>query len=118
MSKLLLQRASSAETNDPRIEQRTEPRYHCPRLARIRPRTGQRVTERLSIVRNISVHGIGLFLTQALEPGTLVDVELRSRYIVRRVATVVHCTKQEGGWLIGCTLDNALSEHELHSALS
>ena len=118
MSKLLLQRASSAETYDPGIEQRTEPRYHCPRLARIRPRTGQGVTERLSIVRNISVHGIGLFFTQALEPGTLVDVELRSRYIVQRVATVVHCTKQEGGWLIKCMLDNPLGEHELHSVLS
>ena len=118
MSKLLFQRASSVETHDLGIEQRTEPRYHCPRLARIRPRTRQGVTDRLAIVKNISAHGIRLFLTQALEPGTLVGVELRSRYIVQRVATVVHCTKQEGGWLIGCTLDNALSEHELQSALS
>jgi hypothetical protein len=118
MSKLLLQPDSSAEVYDPGIEQRTEPRYHCPRLARIRPRTNKAVTERLAIVGNISVHGIALFLTQALEQGTLIDVELRSRYIWRRVATVVHCTKQEGGWLIGCTLDNPLSEHELQSALS
>jgi hypothetical protein len=72
----------------------------------------------LAIVKNISAHGIRLFLTQALEPGTLVDVELRCRYIVQRVATVVHFAKQEGGWLIGCMLDNPLSEHELQAVLS
>ena len=54
-------------------------------------------------MRNVSIHGIGLFLTQTLEPGTLVDVELLSRSIVNRVARVVHDTKREGGWLIDCS---------------
>jgi hypothetical protein len=113
MSTLLMQQAPSAAANDLGFDQRIETRYSCPRLARVRPRTNPAATDRLSIVRNISANGIGLLLTHTLDPGTLIDVELRSRYIVRRVAKVVHSTKQEGGWLIGCTLDNPLSNHEL-----
>jgi hypothetical protein len=118
MSTLLVQQAPSAKANNSGIELRTEARYHCPRLARVRPHTKSAVTERLSIVRDISANGIGLLLTHALEAGTLVDVELRSRSIVRRVAKVVHSTKQEGGWLIGCTLDNPLSNPELQALQS
>ena len=118
MSTLLMQQVPSAAANDLGCDQRTETRYSCPRLARVRPRTTRAVTDRLSIVRNISANGIGLFLTHALDPGTLIDVELRSRCIVRRVAKVVHSTKQEGGWLIGCTLDNPLSNQELQSVRS
>ena len=66
-----------------------------------------------SRVRNVSTNGIGLFLIQTLEPGTLLDVELRSRSIVKGVARVVQSSKQEGGWLIGCTLDSPLSASEL-----
>jgi hypothetical protein len=112
---LLMKQAPSVLLKDGGIEQRTESRFHCPRLARVRPRMKQATNERLSIVRNISPNGIGLFLTNALDPGTLVDVELRSRFIVRRVAKVVHSTRQEGGWLIGCTLDNPLSEAEVEA---
>jgi hypothetical protein len=118
MSTLLMQQAPSVEANVRGIEQRTEARYHCPRLARVRPRTKSAVADRLSIVRNISANGIGLLLTHPLDPGTLIDVELRSRCIVRRVAKVMHSTKQEGGWLIGCTLDSPLSNHELQSLRS
>lgn len=115
MSTVFTQHAPSAETSDLHIEQRVEPRYHCPRLARVSPRKGPKTFSRLSLVRNISANGMGLFLTQALEPGTLVDVELRSRLIVTRVAQVVHCSKDEGGWLVGCTLDNPLSGPELQA---
>ena len=63
----------------------------------------------MSIVRNVSTNGMGQFLSRALESRTLVDVELRSRFIVNRVARVVHATKQERGWLIACTLNQPLS---------
>jgi hypothetical protein len=79
---------------------------------------GPRALSRLSIVRNVSTTAIGLFLTHTLEPGTLLDVELRSRFVVNRVAQVVHAIKQEGGWLIGCTLDNPLSASELEALQS
>ena len=96
----------------------SESRCHCPRLARVRPQHWPKGLARLSIVRNVSTNGIGLFLTRTLEPGTFVDVELRSRFIVNRVAQVVHATKEEGGWLIGCTLDNPLSASELEALRS
>jgi hypothetical protein len=69
-------------------------------------------------VRNISANGIGLLLTQPLEQGTQVHVELRTRSIVTRIAQVVHSTKQEGGWLVGCTLNNPFSEGELQALRS
>jgi hypothetical protein len=113
MSSLLSQHPASAGMIDLSAEQRAEPRYHCPRLARVSPHKGPKNLSRLSIVRNISANGIGLLLTSPLEPGTQIVVELRSRSIVTRVAQVVHASKQEGGWLVGCTLDNPLSDPEL-----
>jgi hypothetical protein len=118
MSTLLSQRPVSAEASDPSIQQRSEPRYHCPRLARVSPQKGPKNLSRLSIVRNISANGIGLLLTRPVEPGTLLDVELRSRSIVTRVAQVVHSSKQEDGWLVGCTLTNPLSDPELQQLRS
>jgi hypothetical protein len=118
MSTLLTLHAAPAEAIDLLAHQRTELRHHCPRLARVSPPKGPKSLSRLSIVRNISANGIGLFLTYALQPGTLVDVELRSRSIVTRVAQVVHSTKQDGGWLVGCTLDNPLSGPELQELCS
>ena len=118
MSTLISQRPWSAETIDLSAELRAEPRYHCPRLARVGPPKGPKSLARLSIVRNISANGIGLLLTHRLEPGTKLDVELRSRSIVTRVAQVVHSTKQETGWLVGCTFDNPLSEPELQQLRS
>jgi hypothetical protein len=69
-------------------------------------------------VRNATTNGIGLFLIHTLEPGTLLDVELRSRFIVNRMAQVVHSIKQECGGLIGFTLDNPLSASELEAVRS
>jgi hypothetical protein len=37
---------------------------------------------------------------------------------MRQFARVVHCTKQEGGWLICCTLDQTLSATEMERLLS
>jgi hypothetical protein len=118
MPTLLTQQAPSSELIDLQTDQRGEPRYHCPRLARVSLQKGPKSLARLSIVWNISAHGIGLLLTHPLEPGTSIKVEVRSRSIVTRVAQVVHSTKQEGGWLVGCTLDNPLSEPELQQVRS
>jgi hypothetical protein len=63
MSALLSQHPGSTERIDLSAQQRAEPRYQCPRLARIRPQKGPKSLSRLSIVRNISANGIGLLLT-------------------------------------------------------
>jgi hypothetical protein len=87
-------------------------------LARVGPLKEPKELARLSVVRNVSTTGIGLLLTHALEPGTLVDVELRSRFIVNRVAQVLCSSKQEGGWFIGCALHNPLSASEREALLT
>src|SRR5262245_24376758 len=91
-------------------EKRAEPRYNCPRLMRVRPVTVPSSAFRLSLVQNISANGIGLLLSNACEPGTLLEIEARGRSVINRFARVVHCTKQTGGWLVGCTLNHSLSE--------
>jgi hypothetical protein len=118
MSALLARHAPSAETIELLSGCRIEPRSHCPRLARVGPLKGPKALARLSIVRNVSTTGIGLLLTHALEPGTLVDVDLRSRFIVNRVAQVLCSSNKEGGWFIGRTLDNPLSASELEALLT
>jgi hypothetical protein len=73
---------------------------------------------RLSVVHNVSASGIGLVFTAPLTPGTLLEIEMPGRSGNRRFARIVHCTKQDGGWLIGCTLDQTLSGAELERLLS
>jgi hypothetical protein len=118
MSDPSLLEAAQAGTNRPGIEKRSEPRYSCPKLVRVRPVSVPEVPFRLSLVQNVSASGIGLALSFPLTPGTLLEVEMRNRSVVCRYARVVHCTKQEGGWLIGCALNQSLSDAELERMLS
>jgi hypothetical protein len=73
---------------------------------------------RLSVVQDVSANGIGLVLTFPLTPGALLEVEMHSRSIISRFARVIHCTRQEGGWLVGCALNLSLSDSELERMLS
>jgi hypothetical protein len=113
MSIVLSKRSSSVAVKGRGSEQRSEPRYSCPRLARVYADKTPRSLARLSIVHNISANGIGLLLTQSPATGTLLNVELPGRAIINRVAQVVHSTRTQGGWLVGCTLDSPLSELEI-----
>jgi hypothetical protein len=109
-----VQETAQIETDN----RRSEKRYLCPKLVRIRQVTVPESAFRLSVVENISVSGIGLALSLPLAPGVLLEVELPGRSVIRRFARVVHCTKQERGWLIGCALNLSLSETELERMLS
>jgi len=113
MSTLLRQPAAPAAFKLSRFEQRGEPRHRCPKLARFSPVDSPRSLARLSMIRDISANGIGLLLTIPMSPGTLLNLELSGRAIVSRVACVVHTTRTEGGWIVGCTLDDPLSDGEL-----
>ncbi len=112
------QHAPRTETNTIGAERRTEPRYNCPRLVRIRQVTVPENAFRLSLVQNVSAHGIGLVFANPFPPGTLLEIEVHGRSIVQRFARVIHSTKQEGGWLVGCTLNHSLSDAELERLLS
>src|SRR5262245_16376587 len=61
---------------------------------------------RLSLVQNVSTQGLGLLLTQALPQDTLLEIEINRATAATRVARVVHATKVDGGWLIGCALNH------------
>jgi hypothetical protein len=113
MSTLLRQHPAPAVSKLSRFEQRRESRYKCPKLARVFPIDSPKSLARLSLVRDLSANGIGLLLTRSMSPGTLMNVELCGRAIINRVARVVHSTRAEEGWIIGCTLDNPLCDQEL-----
>ena len=113
MSTLLRQRPALDVSKFSRFEVQSESRCKCPKLARVFPINSPKTLARLSIVRDISANGIGFLLTRSMSPGTLMNVELCGRAIINRVARVVHSTRAEEGWIIGCTLDNPLCDQEL-----
>jgi hypothetical protein len=68
-------------------------------------------------VHDISGDGLGLALTHAIEPGTLLTIDLEG--VARMLlAHVVHTTlRPGGGWIVGCKLMNPLTEVELKALL-
>jgi hypothetical protein len=68
---------------------------------------------------DVSFEGLGLVLPQPLEPGTLVEVEMRNaagNFARIRLLLVVHTRPNpEGGWLLGGTFYTELTSEELHA---
>jgi len=98
-------------------DRRAEPRFKCPRLVRIRPVTVPETSLRLSQVHDVSANGISLLHPSPFPLGTLLEIQLQGCMIQGRIARVVHCTRQEGGWVVGCTLNHSLSTTELERLL-
>jgi hypothetical protein len=66
-------------------------------------------------VRNISVAGIGLVTSRALDPGTVLTIEVKDKELS---ACVVHSTRDAAGtWLVGCRFDTKLSDAQLRELL-
>ena len=99
-------------------EKRTEPRYRSRKLVRVRRAMAPSAPFRLAIVQNVSTHGIGLLLTEPVQPETVLEIEMPGQSIVKRFVRVVHCTKQADGWLVGCSLNSSLSDGELERLLN
>ena len=76
----------------------------------------------LGRVRDISAGGLGIVLAYRYPPGTFLSIELqnRSKTLSRTlVARVVHASALRfGGWQIGCTFNNKLTEDEIRELLS
>jgi hypothetical protein len=85
---------------------------------RVRTITVPESSFKLALVQNVSLHGIGLLLSYPVPTDTILEIEVQGRSTVSRFARVVHSTKQEGGWLVGCTLNNSLSVAELERLLN
>ena len=99
-------------------EKRTEPRYGCRRLVRVRRAMTPGAPSRLASVQNVSTHGIGLLLTEPVPAETVLEIEMHGKTIVKRFVRVVHSTKQPDGWLVGCSLNSSLSDGELEGLLN
>src|SRR5262245_34981456 len=89
------------------VERRAKVRFLCNQQAFCQP-----VTEDLwwqATVRNLSYSGMALVITRRLEPGMTLAIELEG--LARPVrACVIHVERQaEGGWLVGCELDQELT---------
>jgi hypothetical protein len=109
--------APRAGTDHAGEEKRTAPRHSCRRLVRVRRAMAPGAPSRLAILENVSTQGIGLLLTEPVPPETVLEIEMHGQSIVKRFARVVHSTKQADGWLVGCALNNSLSNGELERLL-
>jgi hypothetical protein len=102
------------------IERRGQLRYNCgsARVAHLAVRPSFRAVR--ALVSNVSAGGLGLTFSRALEPGTILAVQVRGRRLgvsVVRVARVIHATHTNGHWRIGCTVSPPFSPEELQSLL-
>lgn len=107
--------------SDPHLDQRMAVRYDvnpnvtCPYVLPIVQDLGQ------ARIKDVSTEGVGFWMSQKLEPGTLVAVGLSNptlNFLRTVVIQVVHATRhQGGGWVIGGTFLTPLSYEELRSLL-
>lgn len=76
----------------------------------------------MATVRNLSATGLSLRSEVASEVGTLLTVELLNRAHTRSrtvLAWVVHLTpRQDGDWVIGCSLTQEMDENEVRELLN
>jgi PilZ domain-containing protein len=110
-----------ADTNpELEIDRRAQPRHNCgsARVVHLAIRPSFRAVR--AIVSNVSAGGLGLTFNRALDPGTILAVQVRGRRLgvsLVRVARVVHATQTDGHWRIGCTISPPFSPEELQSLL-
>ncbi len=102
------------------VERRRQPRHSCgtARVIHLAIRPSFRAVR--AIVSNVSAGGLGLTFNRALDPGTVLAVQVRGRRLgvsLVRVARVVHATQAGGHWRIGCTISPPFSPEELQSLL-
>ncbi len=105
----------------PALERRAWVRYSCDLDASCIPANEDPDILWPARVINIACGGVGLVLSRRFEPGTLLQVELQipkrgfSRPLLMQVT---HIAGHEfGGWLIGCSFTNPISDEELQQML-
>lgn len=79
--------------------------------------TADSVDTRLSArVRNVSRGGLNLLVNQRFEPGELISVDLpgaTAQSLSTVLACVIHVNEEAGGWSLGCTFAEELSDADL-----
>jgi hypothetical protein len=110
---------SDADTHpELEIERRAHDRHvcGCARVVHLAVRPSFRAVR--ALVADVSARGLGLTFSQALDPGTVLAVQVRGRrrgVSLVRVARVVHATQVNGNWRIGCTVSPPFSPEEIES---
>jgi hypothetical protein len=74
-----------------------------------------------TLVRDVSIDGIGLVVDRCFEPETFLEIDLQNTTCKRTstlFVTVVHAAQQsDGTWLLGCTFLSPLTPEELEALL-
>lgn len=100
-------------------EKRQEPRLRCDLRASYTKIADNRATPATAQVLNISPTGVGLLVSQPLDNGTLINLELQpSQGTATKslLACIVHVTQHPGGpWAVGCNFMRNLSDEDLEA---
>lgn len=101
----------------PPAERRATVRYQSTAQGSCQTFPSRRESAWDAAIRDISTSGIGLVLGRRFEPGALLSIEVMDRsegQMRQLLARVAHATaRREGGWLIGCSLINSLTDEEV-----
>ncbi len=102
------------------FKRRVAVRYRCPLATAGRLTLGEEEVPGEEVwVLNLSTSGVGLLLSRPLEEGRNVVISLTSTpEKMELAATVVHATQQANGdWIVGCALEQPLSNDVLDQLL-
>jgi c-di-GMP-binding flagellar brake protein YcgR len=114
----------------PQTETRSEPsprnlrasvRYHCPPAATGRLYLAEDVAYLRAWLQDISLTGIGLLLSKALDTGLFVTIQIKcenSEKTFSLCAHVIHSTQlATGDWIVGCQFVEQLNDDDLDHLL-
>jgi hypothetical protein len=86
-------------------DRRREPRVPSDKAVAIRPcRPSEDRGFRPARLRDCSVHGLGLFADEPMDPGEQFMVRLQLERVVLAVYTVRHCRRAAGQYIVGAAL--------------
>jgi hypothetical protein len=68
-------------------------------------------------ITDLSRGGLCLVLQRAFQPGTRLEIELNSDQDISLAVTVVRIVRQDGQWVVGCEMDENLTDDQLAALL-
>jgi hypothetical protein len=105
------------EQRGPNEERRASARRSVALMSLCRAVGGAIGVRRPARVRDLSTLGVGLVVSQQLEPGTLLEIDLETpsgRQVRTPLARVVHVEEEgDGSWAVGCAFTAELSSADL-----
>ena len=87
------------------MEQRREPRFAIQQRVPV-TLLGEPDVRRSARIQNVSGRGLGLFMREAVPPGTALQIELENEIVL---GEVIYCRREAEGYFLGVELDQVLS---------